>query len=66
MLGGVGMTGKPAVAEGNSTRGEVSVSEALALLRSALKIIDRCGLPPDCGALLQDVIERVELQTGRV
>jgi hypothetical protein len=60
MLGSVGMTGEPAVAEGDSTRGDESPDDALVMLRSALNIIDRCGLSADCGALLQEVIERLE------
>ena len=63
MLGSVGMMGEPAVADGVATHGKESPEEALEMLRSALNIIDRHGLSADCGALLQEVIERLESQS---
>jgi len=57
------MMGEPAVADGVATHGEESPEEALEMLRSALNIIDRHGLSADCGALLQEVIERLESQS---
>jgi hypothetical protein len=56
------MTGVPAVADGDSARAEGSLDDALTMLRSALNIIDASDVSADVGALLQDVIDRLELQ----
>ena len=57
--------GEPAVADGESMRGEETLDDAIGLLRSALTIIDRCGLSAAGGALLQEVIERLQAEADR-